>query len=106
MAFPLIPVLIGAAVGAAVTYYLTTNKDARKRLSDAAQDVSGSVQARADQFTKIVSDKMDDASKAVKDAASQAKDAAAQAKDAAAQAKDAAADVAAQAKDTVSKVND
>ncbi len=74
MAFPLIPVLIGAAARAAVTHYLTTNKDARKRLTDAAQDVSGSVQTGADKLSKAVSDTVDDASKAVKDAASQAKD--------------------------------
>ncbi len=81
MAFPLIPILIGAAAGAAVTYYLTTNKDARKRLTDVAQDVGSSVQAEADKLSRVVADKTDDASKAVKDAASNAKDAASKAID-------------------------
>lgn len=81
MAFPLLPMLIGAAAGAAVTYYLTTNKDARKRLVDAAQDVGNTVQAEADKLSRVVSDKVDDASKAVQDAASNAKDAASKAVD-------------------------
>lgn len=70
MAYPLIPFVIGAAAGAAVTYFLVTNKEARKRLTDAAQEMGESVQTGADKLTKVVSDKMDDASKAVKDAAS------------------------------------
>ena len=74
MAFPLIPVLIGAAAGAAVTYYLITNRDARKRLADAAQDMSESVQSGAERFSRVVTEKMDDASKAVKDTASKATD--------------------------------
>ncbi len=74
MAFPLIPALIGAAAGAAVTYYLITNKNARQRLADAAQDMGDTVQTGADKLTKTVTDTVDDASKVVKDAAAQAKD--------------------------------
>ncbi len=69
MPLPLIPLLIGAAIGAAVTYIIT-NRDSQNRLTNAAQDVGDSVQAGADKLKRVVSDTVDDASSAVKDVAS------------------------------------
>ena len=72
MALPLIPLLIGAAAGAAVTYILITKKDARNRIANAAQDLTDSVEAGAGKVKSAVSDVVDDATQAVKDVASKA----------------------------------
>ena len=76
MAFPLIPVLIGAGAVAAVTYYLVNNKRSQNRISEAAQDLGDSVQAGAEKLERVASDAVDDARAAVEDAASSVKDAA------------------------------
>jgi gas vesicle protein len=70
MALPFFPLLIGAAVGAAATYILMTKKDARNRITNAAQDLTDTVEAKAGKVTSAVSDAMEDATKVVKDAAS------------------------------------
>ena len=75
MAFPLIPVLIGAAAVAAVAYFVTT-KNSRKQITGAARDLGDSVQTGADKLEKVVSDVVSDAGDAAKDAASKVKDAA------------------------------
>ena len=75
MAFPVIPVLVGGAVVAAVAYFIVTrNPNAKKQLTDAAQDLGDSVQAGAEKLKDVVSDTVDDASKALKDVASDVKD--------------------------------
>ena len=75
MAFPLIPVLVGAAAVAAVAYFVTTrNPSAKKQLTEVAQDLGDSVQAGAEKIKDVVSDTVDDAGKVVKDVASDVKD--------------------------------
>ena len=74
MAFPLIPVLAGAAALAAVAYIVATrNPNAKKQLTNAAQDLGDSVQAGAEKLKDVVSDTIDDAGKAAEDAASSVK---------------------------------
>lgn len=91
MAFPLIPVLVGAAAVGAVTYFIITrNPNAKKQLTNAAQDLGDSVQAGAEKLTEIVSDTVDDAGKAVSDTVD---DAGKAAKDVASNVKDAASKV-------------
>lgn len=72
MALPLIPFLLGAAAGAAVTYILTTG-GARNRIASAAQDLGDSVQAKAETVKSVVSDSVEGATAAAKDAASKVK---------------------------------
>ena len=74
MAFPLIPVLAGAAALAAVAYIVATrNPNAKKQLTNAAQDLGDSVQAGAEKLKDVVSDTIDDAGKAAEDVASNVK---------------------------------
>ncbi len=80
MAFPLIPVLVGAAAAAAVVYFVA-NKNAQKRLTDAARDLGDSVQSGAEKLESVVTDAVDDAGDAAKDAAAKLKDAASKAVD-------------------------
>lgn len=65
MPIPLIPVLIGAAAGAAVTYLIMAGKSP-KNLADAAQDVGATVQSNARRVGSAMTDAVDDASGAVK----------------------------------------
>jgi len=71
--FPLIPVLIGAAAGAAVTYILTS-RSARKQITQALQDLEGSAETGAEELKAAASDKLDEAADAVKKAASKLDD--------------------------------
>jgi hypothetical protein len=73
MAIPLVPVLIGAALGAAVTYVLTT-RNARKQLASALQNLGDSVEAGAEKVKSVASDAAADAQKAAKKAASKVTD--------------------------------
>lgn len=74
MAFPLIPVLAGAAALAAVAYIVATrNPNAKKQLTNAAQDLGDSVQAGAEKLKDVVSDTIDDAGKTAEDVASSVK---------------------------------
>jgi len=68
MALPLIPVLIGAAAGAAITYVLL-NSRSRNPLGNAARDLTDSAESGAGKVTSAVSGAVEDATKAVKDAA-------------------------------------
>lgn len=68
MALPLIPLLIGAAAGAAITY-VVMNRRARNSIKDAAQDLTDSVEGEAGRVTSAVTGAMEDATKVVKDAA-------------------------------------
>ncbi len=65
MHLPLVPLLIGAAVGAAITYFAMT-RSSRNPLKGAAQDLTDSVEDGASQVTSAVSDVMEDATRAVK----------------------------------------
>ena len=69
MALPLIPFLLGAATGAAVTYMFVTGST-RDRIATAAQDVGDVVQAKAKQAKSVVSDNLEEAVEAAKGAAS------------------------------------
>ena len=68
MPLPLIPLLIGAAAGAAITY-VVMNRSSRNPFKNAAQDLTDSVEGGASKVTSAVSGAMEDASRAVKDAA-------------------------------------
>ena len=74
MAIPLIPVLIGAAAGAAITYMLMVGR-VRRSLADTVQDVGDTVQSKARRVKDTVTDVVDDATDAVKDAVDDATDA-------------------------------
>ena len=67
--FPLIPVLVGAAVGAAVTYIFTA-RSARKQITDALQELGETVEAGADKVKTAAEDTADAASDAAKKVAS------------------------------------
>ena len=68
MALPLVPVLIGAAAGAAITYVVLKSRS-RKPLGNAARDLTDRVESGASKVTSAVSGAVEDASRAVKDAA-------------------------------------
>ena len=68
MALPLVPVLIGAAAGAAITYFIL-NSSSRNPMGNAARDLTDSVESGAGKVTSAVSGAVEDASRAVKDAA-------------------------------------
>lgn len=68
MALPLIPVLIGAAAGAAITYLLL-NSRAGNPLEGAGRDLADSVESGSDKVTSAVSGVVEDATKVVKDTA-------------------------------------
>lgn len=68
MALPLIPVLIGAAAGAAIAYVLL-NSRSRNPPGNAARDLTDNVESGAGKVTSAVSGAVEDATKAVKDAA-------------------------------------
>jgi len=68
MALPLIPVLIGAAAGAAITYVLL-NSRSRNPLGNTARDLTDSVESGAGKVKSAVTGAVDDATKAVKNAA-------------------------------------
>jgi len=61
--FPLIPVLIGAAVGSAVTYILTSRK-AGKRLTDSLDGIGDAAEGVAAKAKNAVEDAADAATKA------------------------------------------
>jgi hypothetical protein len=67
--FPLVPVLIGAAVGAAITYVLT-KRGVRKQIADSLEDLGDSVAAEAQEWTSAAKDKVEGATKTVKKTAS------------------------------------
>ncbi len=67
--FPLIPVLVGAAVGSAVTYILTSRK-ARKQLTDSLDDLGDAVDGVANKAKDVVEDAADVVSDAATKAAS------------------------------------
>lgn len=69
MAIPLLPFLLGAATGAALTYIIS-NRGARRRLTSAAEEMGDVVQARAEKIKSAASDTVDKATAAAKDAAS------------------------------------
>ena len=71
MALPLVPVLIGAAVGAAVTY-LILNSRSGNPLGNVAQELTDSVESGAGKVKSAVSGAVDDAATAVKGAANKA----------------------------------
>ena len=62
--FPLLPVLIGAAVGSAVTYILTT-RGIRKQLTDTLQDVGDA----ADDGVHEIRQRVEDVAESATDAA-------------------------------------
>lgn len=68
MPLPLVPLLIGAAAGAAITYVVMTRRS-RDAFKNAAQDLTSSVGDGASKVTSAVSDVVEDATKAVKSAA-------------------------------------
>ena len=67
MALPLVPVFIGAAAGAAITY-LFLNSRSSNPLGNVAQELTDSVESGAGKVTSAVSGAVDGATKAVKDA--------------------------------------
>ena len=71
--FPLIPVLIGAALGAAVTYILTT-RNARKQITDTLQDLGDSVEAGAEKIKNAAADVAEETAETAKDVASKVVD--------------------------------
>lgn len=68
MFLPIVPVLIGAAVGAAVTY-IVMDKSFRKRLSDSVHDLGDTVQSRVRDAKRGATDVLEDTADAAKDAA-------------------------------------
>jgi hypothetical protein len=68
MALPLVPVLIGAAAGAAITYVLLNSRSSNP-LGNAARDLTDSVESGASKVTGAVSGAVEDATKVVQDAA-------------------------------------
>jgi hypothetical protein len=62
--------LIGAAAGAALTYYLLSRRGPGNRITDAAQDLTGTVEKEAGKVSSAVTGAVEDATKAVKEAAS------------------------------------
>jgi len=67
MFLPIMPVLIGAAVGAAVTYVIM-DKSFRKRMSDSVHDFGDTVESRVRHAKRGATEVLDDASDAPKDA--------------------------------------
>jgi gas vesicle protein len=59
--FPLIPVLVGAAAGAAITFLLT-KASARRRLRDSLEDLGDSVVESAEDARDAAEDAFDEAS--------------------------------------------
>jgi hypothetical protein len=70
--FPVVPVLIGAAIGAAVTYVLTT-RSARKQITAAFEDAGDSLASGAKKATSTLSDAVEGATDAAKEVASNIK---------------------------------
>ncbi|MGB5736832.1 MAG: YtxH domain-containing protein [Thiohalocapsa sp.] len=70
MFLPIIPVLIGAAVGVAGTYVIM-DKSFRKRLSDSVHDLGDTVQSRVKHAKHGAAEIVDHATDAAKDAAPQ-----------------------------------
>lgn len=71
--FPVIPVLVGAAIGAAVTYFLA-NRNARNQITNALQDLGNTVEAAMAKVKNVASDAVEDATDAAKKAASKVTD--------------------------------
>ena len=67
--FPLVPVLVGAAVGAVITYILTA-RSARNQFTDTLQDLGESIEAGAKKAKTVAADTVEEAAGVVKDAAS------------------------------------
>jgi archaellum component FlaG (FlaF/FlaG flagellin family) len=68
MFIPIVPVLIGAAVGAAITYVIM-DKSFQKRLSDSAHDLGDTIQSRVKRAKRSATDVVDDVADAAEDAA-------------------------------------
>jgi hypothetical protein len=69
MFLPILPLLVGAAAGAVVTYVIM-DKSFRKRLSESVHELGDSVQSRVKHAKRGASEILDDAADAAKDAAS------------------------------------
>lgn len=67
--FPIVPVLVGAAVGAAVTYLLTKVK-ARKDIMDSLEDLGDAVSDEAERVADAASEGIEEVSGAAKRTAS------------------------------------
>ena len=67
--FPIVPVLIGAAVGSAVTYLLTKAR-ARKDVMDSLEDLGDAVTDEAERVADAASEGIEEAAGAAKRAAS------------------------------------
>jgi hypothetical protein len=67
--FPILPVLIGAAIGAAVTYVLTS-RSAKKQIADALDDVGETLGPKAKRAASSLSDTVDAATDTAKEAVS------------------------------------